>query len=124
MSYLPDNHRAIAPYFIVSDGAVLIDFLKKAFDAKELSRFNRPDGVVMHAELMIDDSIIMIGTRDDAFKNSTHLYVKDVDATYRLCISLGAESISEPQTFPYGDRSAGIRDPFGNTWWIGTHLKK
>lgn len=121
-SYLPKDHRSIAPFFIVQEAAQFIEFLTQAFDAKERFRHARPDGIVMHAEMVIDGSIVMVGTRSFAFQNSTHLYVKDVDETYRRCLSLGAESLSEPTTFPYGDRSAGVRDPFGNTWWLGTHL--
>jgi uncharacterized glyoxalase superfamily protein PhnB len=123
-TYLPEGHGAIAPFFIVSDAAAFIEFVKQAFAAEELSRMARPDGMIMHATIRIDGSIIMVGTREKVFENSTHLYVKDVDQTYRQCLSLGATSLSEPKTFPYGDRSCGIRDPFGNTWWIGTHLAK
>jgi uncharacterized glyoxalase superfamily protein PhnB len=119
--YIPDGYTAVSPFFIVRDAASLIHFMQQAFDAKELSRQSRPDGTVMHATLAIDGSVVMIGTRDFAFQNSTHLYVKDVDATYRRSLALGAESISEPKTFSYGDRTCGIKDPFGNTWWIGTH---
>jgi uncharacterized glyoxalase superfamily protein PhnB len=75
----------------------------------------------MHAAVAIDGSVVMVGSRDVSFQNSTHVYVPDVDETFRKCLALGAMSLSEPTTFSYGDRSAGIRDAFGNTWWIGTH---
>jgi uncharacterized glyoxalase superfamily protein PhnB len=112
MSHIPEHYPAVSPFFIVRDAAGFIDFVKAAFGASELSRLARPDGVVMHAALAIEGSVIMVGTREKVIENSTHLYVKDVDATYRHCLELGATSISEPKTFPYGDRSAGVRDGF------------
>lgn len=119
---MPEGYSALSPFFIVHDAAGFIDFVKQAFSANEISRHARPDGVVMHAVLSIDGSVIMVGAREQVFQNSTHLYVKDVDATYRRCLELGAQMLSEPKDFPYGDRTCGIKDPLGNTWWIGTHL--
>jgi uncharacterized glyoxalase superfamily protein PhnB len=122
LSYIPEGQHAVAPFFIVSDADGLIGFLTQAFGGREVARSEGPDGVVRHATVAIGDSIVMVGSRTRTFENSTHLYVDDVDAAYRRCVELGAQSISAPTTFPYGDRSAGVRDPFGNTWWIGTHL--
>ena len=121
-SYIPAQHSAVSPFLIVSDAAGVIDFLMNAFGGRELARVDRTDNSVMHAAIAIDDSVVMVGSRDQTFQSSIHLYVKNVDETYRRCLDLGASSVSEPRTFPYGDRSAGIRDPFGNTWWIGTHV--
>ena len=120
--YVPAGQPAVAPFFLGQDAQRFIEFLIQAFEAEELSRMARPDGVIMHAAMSIDGSLVMLGTREKTSQNSTHLYVKDVDETFRRCLSLGSEAISEPKTFPYGDRSAGVRDPFGNVWWIGTHL--
>ena len=120
MSHIPPSHRAVSPYFLVSRAADMIDFLKGAFDATEITKLEREDGSIMHAALAIDDSVVMVGSREQAVQNSTHLYVANVDATFFRCLQLGAQCISEPKDFPYGDRSAGIRDPFGNIWWLGT----
>jgi len=120
--YRPTGHAAVSPYLLVSDAAGLVDFLKQAFDGREISRIERTDGTIMHAAVAIDDSVVMVGSRNVTFQNSTHLYVSDVDETYRKCLAFGAESLSEPGTFGYGDRSAGIRDAFGNVWWLGTHM--
>jgi uncharacterized glyoxalase superfamily protein PhnB len=122
-SYIPEGYPSLSPFFIVRDANGFIEFVKRALGAQELSRVARVDGVVMHATLSIDGSILMVGTRDFNFENSTHLYVQDVDAIYVRCLENGAESISEPKDFSYGDRTCGVKDPFGNTWWIGTHLR-
>jgi PhnB protein len=119
--HIPSGQSAVSPFFLVADAAGFIDFLKQGFGAEEISRMER-EGVIMHALVRIGDSIIMAGSRKQEQVNSTHLYVPDVDATFALCLSLGAEALSQPTTFPYGDRSAGIKDPFGNIWWLGTHL--
>lgn len=106
--------------------AGLIDFLKQAFEAKETERHSRPDGTIMHAEVKIGDSVIMMGEPMGDFKpmpGSIYLYVKDTDATYRKAIQAGAVSIMEPADQFYGDRSAGVKDPLGNFWWIATHIE-
>jgi PhnB protein len=123
-SHIPAKHSAVSPYLLVRDASALIAFLVDAFDGQELTRLERPDKSVMHGAIAIDGSVVMVGSRDQTFQNSIHLYVRNVDDTYHRCLTLGATSINEPTTFPYGDRSAGIRDPFGNAWWIGTHLGK
>jgi uncharacterized glyoxalase superfamily protein PhnB len=120
--YIPAGHNAVSPYFITTDAPGLIDFIKAAFDGQEIVRMAGPDGVVKHCSLRIGDSVVMVGARAMAVPNSTHVYVPDVDGTYGLCLGLGASSLSAPTSFDYGDRSAGVRDPFGNTWWIGSHL--
>jgi PhnB protein len=109
---------------LVESATNLIIFFQEAFDAKELSRLIRPDGSLMNAQMKIGDSIIMIGERGSAFPAvicSTHLYVRNVDDIYARCLKLGAISVSEPKSFSYGDRTAGIKDVAGNIWWIGTH---
>ncbi len=119
--YIPLGQTAISPFFLTADAEGLIAFLREAFEALEVTRTER-DGNIMHAALTIYGAVVMVGSRQKAYVNSTHLYVPDVDVAFEKCISLGATALSEPKTFPYGDRSAGIKDPFGNTWWIGTHV--
>lgn len=125
-SYKPAAHPAVSPYLLVRSVAGMLAFLKAVFDAIELDKQELPDGTVKHAEVRIDDSVIMLGERPDGREPvhcSTHVYVPDVDATYRSALATGASSISEPRDQPYGDRSAGVRDAQGNIWWIGTHLR-
>ncbi len=109
------------------DGAQrVIDFLKTAFGATEGRRFDRPDGGVGHAEIHIDDSIIMISDGSDAYPSFPawlHVYVRDVDATYRQAIAVGGIGVQEPQQKPGDpDRRGGVKDPSGNIWWIATQI--
>jgi uncharacterized glyoxalase superfamily protein PhnB len=124
MSHKPAEHTAVSPYVLASDVPRLLAFLSATFDAREIERSMGPDGSVRHAEVRIDDSIVMLGERprgDERVVCSVHVYVPDVDATYRAALAAGGTSISEPRDQPYGDRSSGVQDPEGNLWWIGTH---
>ena len=122
----PHDYHTITPFLMVEGASRLIEFLKAAFQATELMRFNQPDGRVMHAQVKIGDSIVMMG---DALEScppmpvSLYLYVADVDATYRAAMNAGSESLSEPADQFWGDRIAGIKDPAGNKWWIATHVE-
>jgi PhnB protein len=123
---IPEGYSTITPYFIVRNAALFIDFLKNAFDAQERYRMPGPNGEIMHAEFMIGDSIIMMGEAGGEWQptsNSLYLYVPDVDATYQSALNAGATSIQKVSNQFYGDRSGGVRDPFGNTWFISTHVE-
>jgi PhnB protein len=123
---VPDGYHTVTPYLIVPGADKLIDFLKQAFDAKEIQRMAQPDGTVMHAELRIGDSIIMMGDaagESQQMPGSLHLYMNDTDAIYKRALRAGATSIMEPADQFYGDRMAGVKDAFGNTWWIATHIE-
>lgn len=125
-SHKPAAHNAVSPYLLVSDVARMLAFLRATFEAIELYKRALPDGTVKHAEVRIDDSVVMMGERPDgrdAVHCSTHVYVPDVDAAYQRALTAGATSISEPKGQPYGDRTCGVRDAEGNIWWIGTHLE-
>ena len=126
-SYKPSGHNAVSPYLLIGNVNAMLRFLSATFSSVELYKMELPDGTIKHAEIKIDDSVIMMGERpaqQDAVHCSTHVYVKDVDACYRNAISAGATSIAEPKDQPYGDRSAGVKDSEGNIWWLGTHLNK
>jgi PhnB protein len=99
---IPDGFHSVTPFLTVPGVAKLLDFLKQAFEAQELHRMPRPDGTIMHAEVRIGDSLVMMGV-------------------YKRALQAGATSTSEPADQFYGDRSAGIKDPVGNQWWIATH---
>ena len=121
---IPDGYHHITPYLVVPGVATLLDFLTQAFEAQELHRLPRPDGTIMHAEVRIGDSRVMMGEpMGDAppLLGSLYLYVNDVDAVYTRALHAGATSTSAPADQFYGDRSAGIKDPIGNQWWIATH---
>lgn len=125
-SHKPAAHNAVSPYLLVSNVAHMLAFLQTTFDAVELYKQALPDGTVKHAEVRIDDSVVMMGERPDGrdpVHCSTHVYVPDVDAAYQRALAAGATLISEPKDQPYGDRSSGVRDNEGNILWIGTHLE-
>ena len=122
----PDGHRAVTPYLVVAGAAKVIDFLKRTFDAQEIMRLDAPEGRIGHAELRIDDSLVMLGDahgEHQPMQAMLHVYVADADATYRRALAAGGISVQEPTDQFYGDRSGGVRDPCGNLWWIATHIE-
>ncbi len=121
---VPEGYHNISPYLTVRGVPGLIDFLRRVFDAQETERTSRPDGTVMHAEVRIGDSIVMMGEPMGEFPQMPamlYVYVPDTDAVYKRALEAGATSMMEPADQFYGDRNAGVRDSFGNVWWIGTH---
>jgi len=123
---VPEGYHTVIPYIVVPDVAKLIDFTKQAFGGTEVHVSRRPDGTVMHAEIKIGDSIIMMGEGGETFKTflaMLHLYMEDVDAVYQRAIRAGSKSLREPTDQFYGDRSGAVEDTFGNQWWIATHVE-
>ena len=123
---IPDGYHTVTPVLTVHGAAKLIEFLKQAFDAKETYRLAGPDGSVMHAEVKIGDSMVMVGEATDQWKPiqvTVALYVEDADAWYKRALRAGAASVREPSDQFYGDRSAGVKDFAGNQWWIHTHIE-
>lgn len=123
---IPEGHPRVSPYLIVRDAATVLDFMVHTFEAQELSRHLTPDGDVMHAEVRIHDSVIMVGGANEQWppvSAALHVYVEDVDAVYRRALEAGATSVSEPTNQFYGDRSAHVTSPGGVTWFITTHVE-
>ena len=122
---IPDSYRRVTPYLIVGGVAGVIDFLKQTFDAEEVHpRMSRPDGAIMHAEVKIGDSILMMGEPVGmlpAMPGGFYVYVNDTDASYQRALAAGATSVMAPANQFYGDRNAGVKDQAGNIWWIATH---
>jgi PhnB protein len=123
---IPEGYRTVTPYLVVEGAASVMDFAKQAFGAEEKFRMDAPGGKVGHAELMIGDSMVMLGDaggENPAMPAMIHLYVDDCDATYERALAAGGTSVREPENQFYGDRSAGVRDSTGNLWWIATHVE-
>ncbi len=123
---IPDGYHTITPYLIVPEADAFISFMREAFGARERMRFDNPDGRIMHAEVEIGDSVLMLGEATDEFQArpaNIHLYVEDCDAVYRRALAAGGESLREPSDQPYGDRSAAVADRWGNNWWLATHIE-
>ena len=124
--FKPAGYNSVSPYFIVNGAQKLIALLKEVFDAKELRRFDRPDGTIMHAELQIDDSVIMLGDSSDRFPPVPivmHVYVPNVDEVFNKAIHAGCEVVEQP-TEREGDpdRRATFKDFAGNMWSVGTQV--
>lgn len=119
----PQGYHTITPYFTVIDANKLIEFLKKVFDAEELNRETGEGGSIIHAEVRIGSSIVEVSEGKDRFPprtNTVHVFVEDTDECYSRAMTAGATSLYEPSDMPYGERSAGVEDPFGNHWYIAT----
>jgi PhnB protein len=123
---VPEGYAAVTPYLVVRDAPALINFLEQAFDARERMRMTDPQGAIRHGEVEIGNARVMLADASDEFPPipaMLHLYVQDVDAVYRQALAAGGESLMEPMDQFYGDRMAGVRDGFGNRWWLATHIE-
>ncbi len=120
----PNSYPSVSPYLICQDAEELIGFLEAAFGGTLQRRFDRPDGTLMHAEVRIDDSIVMIGggaTETSSAAAHIHLYVEDALTTFDRAITAGATVVREPvQADGDDDLRGGVQDPWGVTWWIAT----
>ena len=118
---IPEGYQAVMPYLLITGVAGFIDFTKKVFGAEEVRRSMQPDGqTVAHAEIQISGCCIMMGEASEAWKSLTtslFVYVGSADETYEKALAEGAESIMGLSDQPYG-RACGVRDAFGNVWWI------
>jgi PhnB protein len=122
----PEGYHSVQPYLIVKDATGLMDFMKAAFGATERMRMGPPDGGVMHAEMDVGDSVIMLSDATPQFgpmPATMVVYVDDCDRVYKQALAAGASSEREPADQFYGDRTAGVNDAFGNKWWIHTHIE-
>ena len=121
---IPDGYHTVTPFLNVKGIAKLIDFLKSALGAEEVMRMPGPDGTVMHAEVNIGNSRLMLGEpmqTNTPTSSSFYLYVNDVDSMYKRAVGAGASSQTPPTDQFWGDRMATVHDPFGNTWSLATH---
>jgi uncharacterized glyoxalase superfamily protein PhnB len=122
---IPDGFHTVTPYLIVKGAAKLLDFLEQAFRAEETFRMPGPEGI-MHAEVKIGDSFVMMSDAMGEYgptPTMLFLYVEDVDGVHKRAVQTGATSVQEPQNQFWGDRAGAVKDSFGNTWWIATHVE-
>jgi uncharacterized glyoxalase superfamily protein PhnB len=129
---IPDGYHSITPYMTVRDAARAIEFYKQAFGATEKGVMKGPDGKIMHAELVIGDSIIMLGDEMPEYGSLSplstggtgmglHIYVADVDTAFDRAVKAGATVEMPVADMFWGDRYGKLADPFGHKWSIGTH---
>jgi uncharacterized glyoxalase superfamily protein PhnB len=126
--YKPENYNSVSPYFVVDGAQKMVDLLKQLFNASELRRYDNPDGTIMHVEVRIEDSVVMIGDSSDQHPPNTHLlhiYVPDVDETFRKALRLGCTAVDEPgQKEGDPDRRGTFKDFAGNLWAVGTQVSQ
>ena len=124
-AHKPAGYNSVSPYLIVDGAARAIAFLEQVFGATPLRQFSTPDGRLAHAEVRIDDTVVMLGDAAEgwpAVPSHVHVYVSDVDATYARALSAGASSVQEPVKKGDEDKRGGVKDPTGTTWWIATRV--
>lgn len=123
-TFKPEGYNSLSPYFVVDGAQRFIDLLKQVFGAKELRRYERPDGSIMHVELQVDDSVLMLGSSTKEYHANqllVHLYVPDVDQVFKKAVASGCEPLQDP-TIKDGDpdKRGMFRDFAGNVWAVGT----
>ena len=124
---IPEGSSTVMPWIISRDTARLLDFLKQAFGAQELSRMYNADGTIGHAEVKIGDSIVGAFDKREGWPDTPcflRLYVEDADDVYQKALSAGAISVTEMTSLVWGDRGGRVRDPLGNIWWIQTRVEQ
>ena len=124
-TFKPVNYNSVSPYLIVSGASGTIGFLTRVFGAVELRRHPTPSGTIMHAEVRLDDTVVMLadGTAGwPPMASHVHVYVPDVDATYARALEAGAVSVQAPVKKGDEDKRGGVKDAGGTTWWIASKV--
>ncbi len=131
---IPEGYHSVTPYLFVRSAASAIDFYKNVFGATEVVRMAGSNGKIMHAELRIGDSIVMLADENPptgvmspqtigGFSVGLHLYVENVDAVILKAVDNGSKLLRPIKNQFYGDRSGSVLDPFGHMWSVATHVE-
>jgi uncharacterized glyoxalase superfamily protein PhnB len=129
---IPDGYQTLTPYLVCKDAAKAIAFYQEALGATELFRMPGPGGRIMHAELKIGSSILMLSDENPergalspqtvgGTPVSIFVYTEDVDALFGRAVGAGATAVAPPTDMVWGDRFAQLSDPFGHSWAMATH---
>ncbi|HJU74461.1 MAG TPA: VOC family protein [Gemmatimonadaceae bacterium] len=124
-THKPAGYTTVSPYLIVDGASRTIEWLERVLSAIVLRRFADSSGRLMHAEVRIDDTVVMLADSTDgwpALPAHVHVYVPDVDLTYRRALEAGATSVQVPEKKEDDDRRGGVKDPGGITWWLATKV--
>lgn len=126
-NFKPDGYNSLSPYFVVNGAQRFVDLIKNLFNATELRRYDRPDGTIMHVELRIDDTVIMVGDSSEQFPANhllIHVYVPDVDEVFSRALELECVPVEEPKEREGDpDRRGTFKDFAGNIWSVATQGK-
>jgi PhnB protein len=117
---IPEGYQHVMPYLIVKDAPAFLDFTQKVFGAEEKYKAMRDEKLIQHGEINIGGSVIMFADATEQHQEQPagfFIYVDDCDAVYKKALENGATTVTEPADQSYG-RSAGVKDAFGNTWWL------
>jgi PhnB protein len=131
---VPDGCHTVTASLTVKDGAAAIDFYQRAFGAREIMRVNSPDGKIMHAEIQVGDSRVMLADEHPGMgcaapvsvgqaTGSLYLYVPDVDAAFKRAVAAGAKVVMPVTDMFWGDRFGAVDDPSGHRWGLATHVE-
>lgn len=131
---IPTGYHSVTPYIIVTDSNQAIDFYKRAFGAEEIMRMPGPGGKIIHAEIRIGDSVVMLSDEYPEMGNKAPInagcntaalmvYVPDVDASYAKAVAAGAKGAMPIQDMFWGDRYGQVTDPYGHRWSLATHVE-
>ena len=125
MTFKPNDYSTVSPYLIVTDADLTIRFLQTVFGASEIRRFADDSGRLMHAEVQLGDTVVMLADCSDdwpAMPSYVHVYVPDVDDVYRRALAAGGISVQEPVKKEDDDKRGGVKDIGGTTWWIASKI--
>jgi PhnB protein len=131
---VPQGYHSVTPSIVVRDASKAIDFYKRAFGAEEVSRMHGPGGSIIHAEIRIGDSMVMLGEEKEEWgtksplstngnPGSLHIYVPDADAAFKRALDAGASVRHPLEDAFWGDRYGKVTDPFGHEWGLATRQK-
>ena len=132
MSAIPQGYHSVTPSLTVRDGAAALDFYARAFGAVEVFRMPEPSGKIMHAEITIGDSRLMLSDEYPDYVSlapepgkggSFMIYVTDVDAAFEQAVAAGATAVQPPTDMFWGDRSGKVNDPYGYRWTLASHVR-
>jgi PhnB protein len=126
VNYKPAETQNVIPYLVVPDADKELAFVKAVFGAKEVHISRDPSGHIVHAQVKIGDSMVMMaqaGEHWPALPAAIYIYVPDVDAAHKRALASGATSVMEPADQFYGDRNSGVKNSNGMQWWIGAHIE-
>ena len=121
----PEGIRAVQPYLHLRDAHKVIPFLEAAFGAQPMGVHKSPEGLVLHATMSIANATLELDEAQGDLQPTPsylHVYVPDTDALYAQAVRAGSTGVTPPSNAPYGDRTAAVKDPFGNTWFLATYL--